>query len=67
LFREVVVLFLVELVVSLVVWVPYLVVLASLWVVAQPLQVAALAVVMRVLWWLWFQQPSRWSSLKWWL
>jgi hypothetical protein len=49
-----------ELVVSLVVWVPYLVVLASLWVVAQPLQVAALAVVIRVLWWLWFQQPSRW-------
>jgi len=53
-------LFLVDLVVSLVVWVPYLVVLASLWVVAQPLQVAALAVVIRVLWWLWLGQPSRW-------
>jgi hypothetical protein len=56
-----------ELVVSLVVWVPYLVVLASLWVVAQPLQVVALAVVMVVLWLLWWQAPSRWSSLKWWL
>ena len=54
-------LFLVDLVVSLVVWVPYLVVLASLWVVAEPLQVAALAVGLRLLWWLWFQQPSRWS------
>jgi hypothetical protein len=60
-------LFLVDLVVSLVVWVPYLVVLASLWVVAQPLQVAALAVVMVVLWSLWWQAPSRWSSLKWWM
>jgi hypothetical protein len=54
-------LFLVELVVSLVVWVPYLVVLASLWVVAEPLQVAALLVAIRVLWWSWFQAPSRWS------
>jgi hypothetical protein len=61
------VLFLVDLVVSLVVWVPYLVVLASLWVVAQPLQVVALAVVIRVLWSLWWQAPSRWSSLKWWM
>jgi hypothetical protein len=60
-------LFLVELVVSLVVWVPYLVVLASLWVVAEPLQVAALAVAIRVLWWSWLQAPSRWSSLKWWM
>jgi hypothetical protein len=60
-------LFLVDLVVSLVVWVPYLVVLASLWVVAEPLQVAALAVVMVVLWSLWLQAPSRWSSLKWWM
>jgi uncharacterized membrane protein (GlpM family) len=49
-----------ELVVSLVVWVPYLVVLASLWLMAEPLQVAALLVGLRVLWWLWFQQPSRW-------
>jgi hypothetical protein len=49
-----------ELVVSLVVWVPYLVVLASLWVVAEPLQVAALAVAIRVLWWSWLQAPSRW-------
>jgi hypothetical protein len=61
------VLFLVDLVVSLVVWVPYLVVLASLWVVAEPLQVVALAVVMVVLWLLWWQAPSRWSSLKWWM
>jgi hypothetical protein len=60
-------LFLVDLVVSLVVWVPYLVVLASLWVVAEPLQVAALLVAMRVLWWSWLQAPSRWSSLKWWM
>jgi hypothetical protein len=50
-----------QLVVSLVGWVPYLVVLALLWAVAQPLQVAALAVVIRVLWWLWFQGQSRWS------
>ena len=50
----------VELVVSLVVWVPYLVVLAGLWVVAQPLQVVALLVGLRLLWWLWLQQPSRW-------
>jgi hypothetical protein len=56
-----------ELVVSLVVWVPYLVVLASLWVVAEPLQVAALLVAIRVLWWSWLQAPSRWSSLKWWM
>jgi hypothetical protein len=61
------VLFLVDLVVSLVVWVPYLVVLASLWVVAEPLQVVALAVAIRVLYWSWLQAPSRWSSLKWWM
>ncbi len=52
---------LLQLVLSLLGWVPYLLWLAVLWVQAEPLQVAALLVGIRVLWWLWLEQPSRWS------